>query len=494
MPDTTATPGVAAETPNLLSGVLSSISSAASTATTSIQNGLSTLSSAASNAGDSVVSTVFGTSVGNLGQSIQKFLQDAQDVKYCWSCQAYNSLFTKLHDVITAMYKQLVEQNASLITFSAIIVMIVLALKIGKIIANPFRQNHLAEWRSIYTYLIRVAIIYPIFLVSATTAGVQDNGQFSPVSDLFISGPLALGSQIGSTLARVSCGIDSARLNSFPACQVANTQGTTGSSSSATTPGSGIGGGGTGSSTSATTPGSGVAGATTPGSFSAMEGQHLALATSILFSFHKIGISGIGAGVWAATQLPSQGNMSLITRIGYMLAGMTLATTYFMLTLTFGFRYVDALIRMFVIGSMLPIFLFLWIFEGTRSIARSAIRQMFFAGASFAVAGLVVTMAAYVMILGFEQAFGAGQGVQAMFDVTFWSSNISGTWDWMKFFYLLGCALIVGNLSKTVFTIAGQLVEAGGQGLLGVGQEMEDQVHSAKNTATNMIQSQAMRR
>ncbi len=486
MPDLTATPGVAAASPGLFDRLVGGLQAAGSVANNAI-NSVTQAVASGSSFNDAVQNAVAGATLANLGQSIQKFLQDAQLEQYCWSCKAYSSLFANLHNVITAMYKQLVEQNTALITFSAIILMIVLALKIGKIIANPFRQNHLAEWRGIYTYLIRVAIIYPVFLVSATTAGVQDNGQFSPVSDLFISGPLALGSQIGSTLAKVSCGIDSAKLNSFPACQVANSQGTTGSSSSLTTPGSGIGGGSTGSSSGATTPGSGVAGPTTPGSFSAMEGQHLALATSILFSFHKIGISGIGAGVWAATQLPSQGSMSLITRIGYMLAGMTLASTYFMLTLTFGFRYIDALIRMFVIGSMLPIFLFLWIFEGTRNIARAAIRQMFFAGAAFAVAGLVVTMAAYVMILGFEQAFGPGTGAQAMFDVKFWSNSQSGTWDWMKFFYLLGCALIVTNLSKTVFTIAGQLVEAGGHGLTGVGAEMENQANSAKSMVQGKI-------
>lgn len=485
MADSTATPGVAATTPTLLTDLGSAIQSAASATGTAINNAVTSVTGALGSAASNAQSSVFGATLGNLGQSIQTFLTQAQDQNYCWSCKAYTSLFQNLHNVITTMYKTLVEQNAALITFSAIIVMLVLAIKLGKIIANPFRQNHMAEWRGIYTYLIRVAIIYPVFLVSATTAGVQDNGRFSPVSDLFISGPLALGSQIGSTLAKVSCGIDSARLNDFPACQVANSQGSTGSSTSATTPGSGTSGGSTGSSTSTTTPGSGTAGATTAGSFSALEDQHLALATSILFSFHRIGISGIGAGVWAATQLPATESMSLISRIGYMLAGITLASTYFMLTLTFGFRYIDALIRMFVIGSMLPIFLFLWIFEGTRGIARAAMRQMLFAGAAFAVAGLVVTMAAYVMILGFEQAFGAGNGSQAMFNVSFWSSQISGQWDWMKYFYMLGCALIVTNLSKTVFAIAGQLVEV--SGLSGIGEQMEGQADSAKNFAQSKV-------
>ncbi len=400
----------------------------------------------------------FGSVLSSAGKTIQQFLTQAQSIDYCWSCTAYSSLFANLHKIISSMYRTLVEQTPALLTLSAIILMIVLMFKLGKILVSPFRQNYGAEWRQIYSYLLRVSIIYPVFLISATTAGVEDNGQFSPVTDLFVSGPLALGSQIGVTMAKVSCGVDSARMNRFPACQVANTQTSTGSASGATTPPSG--GGSTGSSGGATTPGSGIPSATTPGSYSALEAQHLALAQSILYSFHRIGVAGIGAGVWAGTQLPSQEGMNVITRIAYIIAGLGLASTYFMLTLTFGFRYIDALIRMFVVGSLLPIFLFLWIFESTRRIAHAALRQMLFAGASFAVAGLIVTVSAYIMIAGFEQAFGSGQGVEAMFNVDFWSSQLSGQWDWMKYFYMLGCAIVVGNLSKAVFSIAGQMVEA----------------------------------
>jgi hypothetical protein len=481
MPDTSATPAPASSVQDLGSTFLGYVNSVGSfltgnsTADVLRSAAGSLMNSAVNAAGDAI-----GSALGSAGKTIQQFLVQAQSIEYCWSCSAYSSLFQNLHKIITTMYKTLVEQTPALMTLSAIILMIVLVFKMAKLLASPFQQHHGGEWRQIYSYLLRIAVIYPVFLISASTAGVEDNGQFSPVTDLFISGPLALGSQLGATMAKVSCGIDSARMNRFPACQVANSQGSTGSSTSATTPGSGIGGGSTGSSSGSTTPGSGVAGPTTPGSYSALEAQHLALAQSILYSFHRIGIAGIGAGVWAATQLPSTQGTNIITRFAYLIAGVILASTYFMLTLTFGFRYVDALIRMFVVGSLLPIFLFLWIFEGTRRIAHAALKQMLFAGAAFAVAGLVVTISAYIMIAGFEQAFGAGQGSEAMFNVDFWSSQMSGQWDWMKYFYMLGCAIIVTNLSKAVFSIAGQLVETDGNSL-GIGKQMEAQAGQAQS-------------
>lgn len=483
MPDTSATPTPTTGFFSLPDGLTNFVSSWTGALTNSVPElglkAVSTLMNSVANAANDGI----GAAMGAAGKTIQQFLTQAQSAEYCWSCTAYSSLFQNLHKVITSMYKTLVEQTPALMTLSAIILMIVLMFKLAKLMVSPFQQHHGGEWRQIYTYLLRIFVIYPVFLISASTAGVEDNGQFSPVTDLFISGPLALGSQFGATMAKVSCGIDSARMNRFPACQVVSSQTSTGSSSSPTTPGSGIGGGSTGSSSGATTPGSGIGSPTTPGSYSSLEAQHLAVAQSILYSFHRIGIAGIGAGVWAGTQLPSQQGMNFITRIAYMIAGFGLASTYFMLTLTFGFRYVDALIRMFVVGSLIPVFLFLWIFDSTRRIAHAALRQMLFAGAAFAVAGLVVTIAAYIMIAGFEQAFGAGKGVDAMFDVNFWSSELSGNWDWMKYFYMLGCAIIVTNLSKAVFTIAGQLVEAGGSGLTGIGDQMEQQANAAKSMA-----------
>lgn len=480
MPDSTTTPTLpSAPSTGLFDSAVNAVSGAASWTTSS-------LASIASSIGGQITqmaSDGLGKAMGAAGSSIQSFLTQMQDIKYCWSCTIYSSLFQNLHAIITTMYKTLVEQTPALLTLSAIILMIVLIFKLAKLLVSPFQQNHGGEWRQIYTYLLRIVVIYPVFLISASTAGVEDNGQFSPVTDLFISGPLALGSQLGATMAKVTCGIDQSNMSKFPACQTAaNPTGTTGSSTSATTPGSGVGGGSTGSSSGATTPGSPSTAPTTPGSYSALEAQHLALAQSILFSFHRIGVAGIGAGVWAGTQLPSQSGMNIITRIAYIIAGFGLAMTYFMLTLTFGFRYIDALIRMFVVGSLIPIFLFLWIFDSTRRIAHAALRQMLFAGAAFAVAGLVVTIAGYIMVMGFNQAF-PGKGAEALFDVNFWSSQQSGQWDWMMYFYMLGCAIIVTNLSKAVFSIAGQLVESGGD--LGIGTQMENQANQAKQMVRN---------
>lgn len=291
MPDTSATPTPTTGFFSLPDGLTNFVSSWTGALTNSVPElglkAVSTLMNSVANAANDGI----GAAMGAAGKTIQQFLTQAQSAEYCWSCTAYSSLFQNLHKVITSMYKTLVEQTPALMTLSAIILMIVLMFKLAKLMVSPFQQHHGGEWRQIYTYLLRIFVIYPVFLISASTAGVEDNGQFSPVTDLFISGPLALGSQFGATMAKVSCGIDSARMNRFPACQVVSSQTSTGSSSSPTTPGSGIGGGSTGSSSGATTPGSGIGSPTTPGSYSSLEAQHLAVAQSILYSFHRIGIA-----------------------------------------------------------------------------------------------------------------------------------------------------------------------------------------------------------
>ena len=183
-------------------------------------------------------------------------------------------------------------------------------------------------------------------------------------------------------------------------------------------------------------------------------------------------------GIWTATQLPSSEGMGLISRITYMIGGVILAMIYFMLTVTFGFRYVDALVRMMVVGSLVPIFVFLWIFDGTRQIAMKALRQVLFAATAFAVSGVVVVVAAYVIVAGYAQAF---PGNSDVFSPSFWSAQKVGSFDWMAYFYIVGCALVVTNLSKAIFSIASELVES--NGMTGMGEQMENQTNSAKDFA-----------
>lgn len=395
-------------------------------------------------------------SLGEIGKSMMDFATKAQSKEYCWSCQIYGSLYDGLHKIVVGMYETLVDKTPELITFSVIILMIVLCFKMLKIIASPFTENLSGEWVKIYTFLLRVAIIYPIFLVSSTTAGVKDNGQFSPVSDLFISGPLALGSELGSRMAQAACSIGQSSVSSLPVCQT--------SSNSA-------------GSTSATTPGSG-------GNLTDLAKAHQEGAVNILWTFHKMGVVGITGGIWTATQVPTTKDMGFIARISYIIAGLFLAVTFFMLTVTFGFRFVDALIRLMVVGALTPIFVFLWIFDGTRSIAQKALRQVLFAGTAFAVAGIVVVVSAYIIVAGFGQAFPSSGNI---FAADFWSNQKTGSFDWMAYCYIIGCALVVTNLSKAIFSIASELVES--NGMTGMGDQLDSQTHRAKD----MARSTAMR-
>lgn len=382
--------------------------------------------------------------IGEVGKSMMEFAQKAATPEYCWSCKTYKSLYDGLHDILVKMYESLVDKTTEIVGLALIILMIVLCFKVLKIIASPFRENISAEWIGVYTFLLRCGVIFPIFLFSSTMAGVKDNGSFSPVSDLFISGPLALGSEIGMRLAQASCtlGKDGA-LTALPICQ---------------------------SATSST--------ATNSDNLTELEKAHQEKAGSILLTFHKIGVTGVTGGIWTATQLPSSEGMGLISRITYMIGGVILAMIYFMLTVSFGFRYVDALVRMMVVGSLVPIFVFLWIFDGTRQIAMKALRQVLFAATAFAVSGVVVVVAAYVIVAGYAQAF---PGNSDVFSPSFWSAQKVGSFDWMAYFYIVGCALVVTNLSKAIFSIASELVES--NGMTGMGEQMENQTNSAKDFA-----------
>lgn len=393
--------------------------------------------------------------IGDVGKSMMQFAQKASTQEYCWSCKTYKSLYDGLHDILVKMYESLVDKTTEIVGFALIILMIVLCFKVLKIIASPFRENISAEWLGVYTFLLRCAVIFPVFLFSSTTAGVKDNGSFSPVSDLFISGPLALGSEIGVRLAQASCSIGGdGRLNSLPICQAASSSGSGSNSENLTE----------------------------------LEKAHQEKASSILFTFHKIGVTGITGGIWTATQLPSSEGMGIISRGAYFIGGVILALIYFMLTITFGFRYVDALVRMMVVGSMVPIFVFLWIFDGTRSIAQKALRQVLFAATAFAVSGVVVVVAAYVIVAGYAQAF-PGNG--DVFSPEFWAKQSTGSFDWMAYFYITGCALVVTNLSKAIFSIASELVES--NGMTGMGEQMENQTNSAKDFAQSTAWSMVRR-
>lgn len=401
---------------------------------------------------EGVVNAAF-SGLGNVGKSMMEFAQKAQTKEYCWSCQIYGSLYDGLHKIVIGMYETLVDKTPELITFSVIILMIVLCFKLLKIIASPFTENLSGEWVKVYTFLLRVAIIYPIFLVSSTTAGVKDNGQFSPVSDLFISGPLALGSELGSRMAQAACSIGQTTVSSLPVCQSASGNQSSGQSS------------GQGS-----------------GNLTDLAKAHQQGAIDILWTFHKMGVVGVTGGIWTATQVPTTTDMGFIARLSYVIAGIFLAVTFFMLTVTFGFRFVDALIRLMVVGALTPVFVFLWIFDGTRSIAQKALRQVLFAGTAFAVSGIVVVVSAYVMVAGFGQAFPNSGN---MFDSNFWSNQKTGGFDWMAYCYIIGCALVVTNLSKAIFSIASELVES--NGMTGMGEQLDNQTHRAKDMARSAV-------
>lgn len=383
--------------------------------------------------------------VEGIGQSVMAFLRTAETMDYCWSCKVYRSLYEGLYDVVVEMYRFLVESSPELMGLSLVILLFALAFKVLKIIGSPFAGTSSSEWKDLYGFLLRVALVYPAFLTSVTLAGVETDGggqRLQLFSDVLVNGPMAIGTEIGVRLRAAGC-------------QVL---------------GSGMG--------------AGCGGASTGGAGSDFAAAHVQMAESLLLGFHQIGVSGIAAGTWMATEIPTVQAGAWLVVLATIVAGIVLAFSFFMFTVTFGFRYIDALLRMMVVLSLAPLFFFLWIFRGTQSIALSALRSVFFSATVFAVSGLVFVVSTYIISQAFSASFG-GSGAGGMLSADFFARTTGSQIDWMSYFYLLGSCILAQKCAGVVFSIAGELVQFG-HGETGLGREMESAVTGTVDSGRRM--------
>lgn len=294
---------------------------------------------------------------------------------------------------------------------------------------------------SVRMFLVRVAVVYGIFL-SATSAAYMENGI---ISDFFVDGPLAAGSEIGKELAN-----SVAQALNMSSAQLTATSGS---------------------------------------NFAEM---HVAATKELLGKIHSLGAAGIVTGVWLMLEGGSQlVSANFLTALAVLIVGFAMLWMFFMFTVSFGLRYIDALVRSMMIFALLPVFAVLWIFDSTRDIAIRAIKGGLALAAVFAVSGVVFMLAVFIMQQGFSKAFsiGGNGGMQTSnltdaalaaissggFSFLQGQAGTATALNWLSCAYLMGCGALAIACARMAFDIAGQIFSLG-RAETGVGREMEGRV------------------
>ena len=378
------------------------------------------------------------------GKSVAQSMADLLG-KQCWSCDIYKSLAQSLNTILTQMFSFFVGGTSGFLGFASTILAVVLAWRVIKMFGMglmPGDGELLQQWDSIFRYAARAAVVFLVFLVTSA-ANVSSSGGVNPFRDFLVDGPLAAGTEIGCTFISKAASLanDSA---------IANVQCDGGSSTT-----------------------------------SDFMGRHIAGATQILGAFHNLGVGGLSLGVETMMYGATMDNGDFGSKILIGIVGFVLAIMFLMFTLTFGLRYIDALLKALVSLSLAPIFLVLWVFDATRHIAHAAIRSVLFMGALFATSGVVFVMAAAVMSYGYRTALNAS-GISATEiagkAVIHVDPGGAANINWYALAMLVGCWGIAIGLAGAAFRTAEELVSFGGaqhQGEMGVGQEAAGKVSGA---------------
>lgn len=429
------------------------------------------------------------------GSRFQQLAKDLGDPAYCWSCKIYEEVFKGMRKLVNASYGYFTNGQAApspldcavtsiglednsrgpglrdtgggdggggdsttsqpststanncqgqsagsaggAIALVTTILAIVLMVKLLPIAIGVGDARETGA--KIRMFLVRVAIVYGVFL-SATSAAWMQNGI---ISDFFVDGPLAAGSEIGKELANAVSSSLSMGGNQLTA---------------------------------------------SGGNFAEI---HVNATKELLGRIHSLGAAGIITGIWLMVEGASQTiGANIITALGVLVVGLAMAWMFFMFTVSFGLRYLDALIRSMMIFSLTPLFAVLWIFDSTRDIAVRAIKAGFALAAVFAVSGVVFMLAVFIMQQGFEKAFAMGgsgslntsglrDALSAVssggFNFLQGQSGSATALNWLSLAYLMGCGALAIACARLAFDIAGQIF-ALGQAETGIGREMEGRV------------------
>ena len=432
----------------------------------------------------------------------------------------YGTVYTGMRSLVDTSYAYFVSGSTGMMALATTILAIAVIVRVAPIVMGT-DDGRAAGGLKIFFF--RIIVIFSLFLGSTV---VSTTGSF--VSDWFIDGPLAAGTELGTKLAALTAqNLSSAGGSGTTVTNPFGTdlsQGDGGGSTPTFTPSNGK----TGLSdiseqndsasaasvtglqdTAVTSSGQSVTGTqsnnnalTSSSSSSGIDlgAAHVTAAKAMLKNLHTIGVIGIVTGIWMATEGPVQQSSNIIAFAIMVIAGMTLAFMFFMFTITFGLRYIDALIRSMLIFSLAPIFAFLWIFDSTRPMALKALKAGVALAAVFAVSGIVFTVAILIMQVGFQKAFanaGGGTSTSTLQSslssiqgggFAFLTGNAgsgSGTLNWLGFFILVGSCSLSIACAKLAFDLASQMFSFG-RAELGIGKEVEGEVHNVAGQAKSM--------
>lgn len=459
-----------------------------------------------------LASPVAGNAADGAGSRFQSIAQQLANDESCWSCKIYGEVFTGLRKVVNSAYGFFTNDQkigegpdckvspdslgikddgvgsgssslrdisgggagfntpsssgavtascsgqggggaGGILALGVTILAIAVMIKVLPIAIGTQDPRQVAS--GLRMFLLRIAVVFTIFL-SASSASLLSNDGF--LSVFIVDGPLAVGTEIGVKLANASA-------------TAMNTQG-------ARIEESGDGSGSLGD-------------------------AHVKAAKAMLLKMHQLGVAGVITGVWimleGATNLQGAHWMTIL---GTVAAGFALTGVFFMFTITFALRYLDALIRSMLIFALMPIFAFLWIFDSTRDIAIRALKAGLALGAVFAVSGVVFSVAIFIMQLGFQKAFSAtdGTGMTTQTLQTTLNTIAGGAYNflggtngaatsinWLSFFYLLGSASMAIACAKMAFDVAGSLFSIG-RTETGMGRELEGEVSGAAGAVMSKV-------
>ncbi|WP_262267057.1 MULTISPECIES: hypothetical protein [Microvirga] len=364
----------------------------------------------------------------------------------CWSCETYSAIFGALMGLAGETFSFFVETR-EIVALAVVVTQIILVIKVFLIISAPAAQDFNSAYGDVFKYIGRVAVIFLLFLTPLTAQAFKTNtgsGSEHPAKVLFVDGPLLLGTQVGKMLVDETGQITKAKLQDRTCADP-----TTGS-----------------------------------GSLSDMAREHLKIACKMLWSFHSMGVAGIASGTWLITEAPrSMNNPSWGALGAVIVAGLVMTVAFLFFTITFGLRYLDALVRAGLTLALLPVFLFFWIFQSTRSIAHAGLRSLLYMGAVFAASGFVFVICNEIMNFGFSKALGSSvtaDGSQAFLNAMSqggfnWFVGTGSGGDeanWLSFFYLMGAWGLATKAASIVFQLAEEITQFQG-GLTGAGKETE---------------------
>lgn len=347
----------------------------------------------------------------------------------CWSCDAYKKIYQGTTSLVGEAFNYLT-RTPEIVGVAALILMIALAVKVLKIIGTPFAPNMAGEWNRVFGFLGRIVIVFVFFLGTGAveamrgSAGITNN---NPIRFLLIDTPTSLGTEIGCQFIKIASSKGMGSSTAASDCDAYSQSEWNVSTNE-----------------------------------NSMKTKHVEQAVAILKGIYEMCVDVIGIGVWLVTEAPTKvGSGGAIAMAAVIVAGICLVVMFMWFLISFGFRYIDALVRTTIMAAFLPIFLYMWIFESQKNMAIQALKTLAYVGAVFAASGIVFVMADQIMCAGISKALGGScKNVSAVVSGGGFNQLVGNDGvGWVAVFILIGTGGLVIQIAGTVFALANIIIQ-----------------------------------